>query len=115
MLSVRSGNGKLVRLETLAKWGLGVGPLSVNHSGQLPSATISFNLEPGDVPGLRPWTQVSRNSRREVVPASVSTSFQGEAQAFQDSMRGLWVLLVMAILVIYLVLGVLYESPSSTR
>ncbi|MEZ7196019.1 efflux RND transporter permease subunit [Pseudodesulfovibrio karagichevae] len=108
MLSVRSGNGKLVRLETLAKWGLGVGPLSVNHSGQLPSATISFNLEPGE--SLGSAVDAVSALAAEVVPASVSTSFQGEAQAFQDSMRGLWVLLVMAILVIYLVLGVLYES-----
>jgi HAE1 family hydrophobic/amphiphilic exporter-1 len=108
MLSVRSQNGKLVRLETLAKWGLGVGPLSVNHSGQLPSATISFNLEPGE--SLGSAVDAVSKLAAEVVPASVSTSFQGEAQAFQDSMRGLWVLLVMAILVIYLVLGVLYES-----
>jgi HAE1 family hydrophobic/amphiphilic exporter-1 len=108
MLSVRSGSGKLVRLETLAKWGLGVGPLSVNHSGQLPSATISFNLEPGE--SLGSAVDAVSKLAAEVVPASVSTSFQGEAQAFQDSMRGLWVLLVMAILVIYLVLGVLYES-----
>ncbi|EGB16293.1 acriflavin resistance protein [Pseudodesulfovibrio mercurii] len=108
MLSVRSANGKLVRLETLAKWGLGVGPLSVNHSGQLPSATISFNLPPGE--SLGSAVDAVSKLAAEVVPASVSTSFQGEAQAFQDSMRGLWVLLVMAILVIYMVLGVLYES-----
>jgi HAE1 family hydrophobic/amphiphilic exporter-1 len=108
MLSVRSGNGRLVRLESLADWGLGVGPLSINHSGQLPSATISFNLPPGT--SLGPAVDQVETLAREVVPASVSTGFQGEAQAFQDSMRGLWLLLVMAILVIYLVLGVLYES-----
>ncbi|MBG0790047.1 MAG: efflux RND transporter permease subunit [Desulfovibrionaceae bacterium] len=108
MLSVRSQGGKLVRLETLAQWGLGVGPLSVNHSGQMLSATISFNLPPGQ--SLGSAMDAVADLGREVVPASVSTSFQGEAQAFQDSMRGLWVLLVMAILVIYLVLGILYES-----
>ncbi|WP_419786178.1 efflux RND transporter permease subunit [Pseudodesulfovibrio sp.] len=108
MLSVRSRSGKLVRLETLANWELGVGPLSINHSGQLPSATISFNLPPDTSLGSA-VTQVEALAR-EVVPPSVSTGFQGEAQAFQDSMRGLWLLLVMAILVIYLVLGVLYES-----
>ncbi|WP_272701201.1 efflux RND transporter permease subunit [Desulfovibrio sp. Fe33] len=108
MLSVRSQNGRLIRLETLAKWGLGVGPLSINHSGQLPSATISFNLPPGE--SLGSAVDAVSGLAREVIPASVSTSFQGEAQAFQDSMRGLWVLLAMAILVIYLVLGVLYES-----
>ena len=108
MLSVRSSTGKLIRLETLAKWWLGVGPLSINHSGQLPSATISFDLPPGQSLG----TAVDRVNElaREVVPPSVSTSFQGEAQAFQDSMSGLLLLLVMAILVIYIVLGILYES-----
>ena len=108
MLSVRSQSGKLVRLETLARWELGVGPLSINHSGQLPSATISFNLPPGT--SLGSAVAEVETLAHEVVPASVSTGFQGEAQAFQDSMRGLWLLLVMAILVIYLVLGVLYES-----
>jgi HAE1 family hydrophobic/amphiphilic exporter-1 len=108
MLSVRSQSGRLVRLETLAKWELGVGPLSINHSGQLPSATISFNLRPGVSLG----TAVDKVEAlaREVVPPSISTSFQGEAQAFQSSMTGLWVLMALAILVIYLVLGVLYES-----
>ncbi|MEF2232409.1 MAG: efflux RND transporter permease subunit [Pseudodesulfovibrio sp.] len=108
MLSVRTQSGKLVRLEALARWDLGVGPLSINHSGQLPSATISFNLPPGTSLGSA-VAEVEALSA-EVVPASVSTGFQGEAQAFQDSMRGLWLLLAMAILVIYLVLGVLYES-----
>jgi HAE1 family hydrophobic/amphiphilic exporter-1 len=108
MLSVRSKNGKLVRMESLAKWNLGVGPLSVNHSGQLPSATISFNLPPGQSLGSAVDTVTAL--ARDVVPPSISTSFQGEAQAFQESMRGLWVLLAMAILVIYLVLGILYES-----
>ncbi len=108
MLSVRSQTGKLVRLETLAGWKLGVGPLSINHSGQLPSATISFNL-PLDV-SLGSAVNMVEELAQEVVPPSVNTGFQGEAQAFQDSMRGLWLLLVMAILVIYLVLGILYES-----
>lgn len=108
MLSVRSQGGKLVRLETLARWDLGVGPLSVNHSGQLPSATVSFNLEPGQALGTA--VDAVSDLAREVVPPSVSTSFQGEAQAFQESMRGLLVLLGMAILVIYIVLGILYES-----
>ena len=108
LLSVRSNTGKLVRLETLATWSLGVGPLSINHSGQLPSATISFNLRPGVSLGTA-MDQVSAQAA-EAVPASISTSFQGEAQAFQSSMQGLWVLLILSILVIYLVLGVLYES-----
>ncbi|MBU4516427.1 MAG: efflux RND transporter permease subunit [Proteobacteria bacterium] len=108
MLSVRSQSGRLVRLETLATWKMGVGPLSINHSGQLPSATVSFNLRPGVSLG----TAVDKVEAlgRELVPASVSTSFQGEAQAFQSSMTGLWALMALAVLVIYLVLGVLYES-----
>jgi HAE1 family hydrophobic/amphiphilic exporter-1 len=108
MLSVRSQSGRLVRLETLASWEMGVGPLSINHSGQLPSATISFNLRPGVSLG----TAVDKVEAlgRELAPASISTSFQGEAQAFQSSMAGLWALMALAVLVIYLVLGVLYES-----
>ncbi|MFW5486956.1 MAG: efflux RND transporter permease subunit [Desulfovibrio sp.] len=108
MLSIRAQSGKLIRLDTLAQWKLGVGPLSINHSGQLPSTTISFNLPPGVSLGLA-VAKVEELAQR-VVPPSVSTSFQGEAQAFQDSMRGLWLLLLMSILVIYLVLGILYES-----
>jgi HAE1 family hydrophobic/amphiphilic exporter-1 len=87
---------------------MGVGPLYINHSGQLPSATISFNLRPGVSLGTA-MAKV-QSVAAEVVPSSVSTSFQGEAQAFQDSMKGLAVLLVLSVLVIYIVLGILYES-----
>ncbi|MBU1611631.1 MAG: efflux RND transporter permease subunit, partial [Proteobacteria bacterium] len=108
MLSVRSQSGKLVRLGSVAHWTQSVGPLSINHSGQMPSATISFNLQPGTSLG----TAVSEVEKlvQEVVPPSISTSFQGEAETFQDSMQGLWLLLLLSVLVIYLVLGVLYES-----
>jgi HAE1 family hydrophobic/amphiphilic exporter-1 len=80
----------------------------VNHSGQLPSVTLSFDLEPGTSLG----TAVERveAAAREVLPSTISTSFSGTAQAFQQAQAGLAVLLVMAILVIYLVLGILYES-----
>jgi hydrophobic/amphiphilic exporter-1 (mainly G- bacteria), HAE1 family len=80
----------------------------VNHSGQLPSVTLSFNLQPGTSIG----TAVERveAAAREILPATVSSSFAGTAQAFQQAQAGLLVLLVMAILVIYLVLGILYES-----
>jgi HAE1 family hydrophobic/amphiphilic exporter-1 len=108
MLSVRSDTGRLVRLGALADWKPTVGPLSVNHSGQMPSVTISFNLAPGVSLGTA--VNEVESLVREVVPSSVSTSFQGEAQAFQSSMKGLWLLLVLSILVIYLVLGILYES-----
>ena len=81
----------------------------MNHSGQLPSVTLSFNLAPGVVArhGGRPRC---RAAAREVLPATISTAFSGTAQAFQSAQQGLLVLLVLAILVIYLVLGILYES-----
>jgi HAE1 family hydrophobic/amphiphilic exporter-1 len=86
----------------------GTGPLTVNHSGQLPSVTLSFNLDAGVSLGTA-VTEVE-NAAREVLPSSINTSFSGTAQAFQDAQRGLLVLLILAIVVIYLVLGILYES-----
>jgi HAE1 family hydrophobic/amphiphilic exporter-1 len=85
-----------------------VGPLTVNHAGQLPAVTVSFNLQPGVALG----SAVSEITRlgTEVLPETVATNFQGAAEAFQDSEKGLGVLLVMTILVIYIVLGILYES-----
>jgi HAE1 family hydrophobic/amphiphilic exporter-1 len=108
MLYVRSSTGSLVPLNYLAKITQGVGPLSVNHLGQLPAVTISFNLKPGVALGDA-VNEVQRVAR-EVLPQSVSPSFQGAAQAFQSSTKGLFVLLIVAILVIYIVLGILYES-----
>jgi HAE1 family hydrophobic/amphiphilic exporter-1 len=86
----------------------GIGPLSVNHTGQLPSVTFSFNLSPGVALG----DAVARVEQAALgeLPASIVTSFQGSAQAFQESTRGLGIILVMAIFVIYVVLGILYES-----
>ncbi|HEY3012378.1 MAG TPA: efflux RND transporter permease subunit, partial [Gemmatimonadales bacterium] len=97
-----------VPLGSLAKVTPSTGPLTVNHSGQLPSVTLSFNLEPGTSIG----TAVNRveAAARQVLPSTISTSFAGTAQAFQAAQQGLLVLLVLAILVIYLVLGILYES-----
>jgi len=85
-----------------------LGPLTVNHLGQLPAVTLSFNLRPGVALGDA-VTAVNRVAR-EMLPSTISTSFQGTAQAFQSSFKGLGLLLLMAILVIYLVLGILYES-----
>ncbi len=107
-LYVHSSSGKLVPLGTVAALTRGVGPLSVNHSGQLPSVTIAFNLAP-DVALGTAVKQVD-DLARTVVPASITTSFQGTAQAFQSSLKGLGLLLAMAVLVIYIVLGILYES-----
>jgi len=108
LLYVRSSSGKLVPLNSVASLSTSYGPLLVNHLGQLPSVTLSFNLMPGTSLG----DAVARvdETARATLPATISTSFQGAAQAFETSLRGLGILLLMAILVIYLVLGVLYES-----
>jgi len=108
MLYVRAANGQLVPLSTLAKFRTTLGPLAVNHSGQLPSVTISFNTKPGYSLG-EAVTEIDKAAKL-TLPASVSTSFQGTAQAFQSSLQGLGLLLVIAIAVIYMVLGILYES-----
>jgi hydrophobic/amphiphilic exporter-1 (mainly G- bacteria), HAE1 family len=108
LLYIRSATGALVPLNTLATITQSVGPLTVNHLGQLPAVTLSFNLKPGVALG-EAVASVQRLART-TLPPTVSTSFQGAAQAFQSSIRGLGVLLVMAILVIYMVLGILYES-----
>ncbi len=108
MLYVRSAAGQLVPLDTLVTRAVSVGPLSVNHSGQSPSVTISFNLRPGA--SLGPVVDAVEKLARQDLPASIFTSFQGEAQAFQSSMSGLALLLAVAVLVIYIVLGILYES-----
>ncbi len=108
MLYVRAADGKLITLESLAKRTLGVGPLTVNHSGQLPSATLSFNLAPGV--SLGDAVKRVEDLALETLPADMNTSFQGDAQAFQSSMQGMSLLLVMSVLVIYIVLGILYES-----
>jgi HAE1 family hydrophobic/amphiphilic exporter-1 len=108
LLYVRSDVGKLVPLDAVTKPHDTVGPLSVAHSGQLPSVTLSFNLAPGVSLG----DAVTRieTAARDTLPADIQTSFQGVAAAFQSSLQGMGMLLVMAILVIYMVLGILYES-----
>jgi HAE1 family hydrophobic/amphiphilic exporter-1 len=108
-LYIRSLGGRLVPLEAVATLSFGVAPLTVNHQGQLPSVTISFNLAP-DV-SIGTAIEMIRDLEAEMqVPATLTTSFQGTAQAFEESMRGLGILLIMAILVVYIVLGILYES-----
>jgi HAE1 family hydrophobic/amphiphilic exporter-1 len=108
LLRVRSTRGELVPLGAVATAREGIGPSSINHSGQLPSVTLSFNLKTGVSLGDA-VTEVQRLARAEL-PAGISTSFAGTAQAFQSSMRGLGILLWLAVLVIYIVLGILYES-----
>ncbi len=108
LLYIRSSKGNLVPLNTVATLTRNLGPMTINHLGQLPAVTISFNLAPGVALG-QAVDSVDKIAR-QVLPSTITTGFQGTAQAFQSSFRGLGVLLVMAILVIYIVLGILYES-----
>jgi len=108
LLKIRSANGRLVPLDTVAGVRHDVGPAAVNHLGQLPAVTISFNLKPGY--SLGEVVDTIAPIAKATLPATISTSFQGTAQAFQSSLAGMGLLLVMAVLVIYLVLGILYES-----
>jgi len=108
MLYIRSSSGQLVPLNTVANLSRSLGPLSVNHLGQLPSVTISFNIKPGV--SLGDAVSAVEKVARATLPATISTSFQGTAQAFQTSMKGMGLLLIMAIVIIYIVLGILYES-----
>jgi HAE1 family hydrophobic/amphiphilic exporter-1 len=107
-LYVRAGSGRLVPLAAVTSASMSAGPLTVQHLGQMPAVILSFNLEPGialgdAIPRIEAAVQ-------PVLPESVTTAFQGTAQAFQSSLSGLGMLLLMAVLVIYLVLGILYES-----
>jgi HAE1 family hydrophobic/amphiphilic exporter-1 len=108
LLYVRAATGQLVPLESLVRIERGLGPLSVNHSGQLPSVTLSFNLLPGT--SIGDATSAVTGLVTELVPPTIAASFQGTAAQFQSSMQGLGLLLVLAVLVIYMVLGILYES-----
>jgi HAE1 family hydrophobic/amphiphilic exporter-1 len=108
MLYIRSSKGALVPLNAVAKVSSNVGPLTVNHLGQLPAVTLSFSLRPGV--SLGEAVSAVQGAARAMLPPTITTGFQGTAQAFQSSIKGLWILLVMAILVIYIVLEILYES-----
>jgi HAE1 family hydrophobic/amphiphilic exporter-1 len=99
----------LVPLSTVTRLKPGVTPVQVSHYGQTPGVTISFNLAPGVSIGDA-VQRINQKMIEMTVPSTMTTVFQGTAQAFQESMRNTWILLAIAILVIYLVLGVLYES-----
>jgi HAE1 family hydrophobic/amphiphilic exporter-1 len=109
LLYVRSATGALVPLNSVATLTPTVGPLAITHLGQLPSVTLSFDLKPGVVIGeaIKEINQATAEMR---LPATINATYQGTAQAFQASLRGMGILLAVAILVIYLVLGILYES-----
>jgi HAE1 family hydrophobic/amphiphilic exporter-1 len=109
LLYVRAGGGTLVPLGSVARISTSIGPLSINHLGQLPAVTISFNLAPGMA--LGDAVNRVKDALAEVrAPATLSSSFQGQAQAFQSSLVGMPLLLLMAVFIIYLILGILYES-----
>jgi len=108
LLYVRSSNGNLVPLNAVATLKTGVGPLTIQHLGELPSVTVSFNTAPGVA--LGDAVERVQTVAREVLPDTITTTFQGTAAAFQDSLRGMGLLLALAVLVIYMVLGILYES-----
>ena len=106
---VRSAAGQLVPLGTVATVTQAAGPLTVNHQGQLPAVTISFNLAPGVALG-EAIDQIQDMERRLSLPATITPGFSGTAQVFQQSLRGQGWLLLATVVVIYLVLSILYES-----
>ncbi len=108
-LYVHSSQGALIPIDSLVSMERTVGPLSVNHFGQLPATTVSFNLTPG-YPLGQASTDVNGAIRKIGMPVSVNASFQGTVKEFEESFRNLTVLLIVAVLVIYIVLGILYES-----
>jgi HAE1 family hydrophobic/amphiphilic exporter-1 len=113
-LYIRSNTGQnstaqpMIPLGSIANFKYTAGPMSVNHSGQLPSVTLSFNLREGVA--LGDVVENVNKLARDTLPATITTSFQGTAQEFQSSIKSLWVLLALAVFVVYLVLGILYES-----
>jgi len=104
----KSPNGGLIPLDSVTRMTRDAGPQSVNHSGQLPSVTVSFNLKPGVA--LGDAVDAVQDVAAHTLPASITTSFQGTAKAFQSSLKNLSLLLTVAVMVVFIVLGVLYES-----
>ncbi|HKW97149.1 MAG TPA: efflux RND transporter permease subunit [Bryobacteraceae bacterium] len=107
LLYFKAGNNRLIPMDTLAHISQESGPQTINHYGQLPAVTVSFNVKPGASLGDA-LNQIQDLSRH--LPVTISTTFQGAAKAFQGSLTNLWILLMVAILVVYIVLGILYES-----
>jgi len=108
-LHVRTHTGTLVPLDAIARVRLEAAPLSISHQGQLPAVTISFNLAPGT--SLGQAVQAIEQAQRDIgMPASILAGFQGTAEVFQSSMGNQLVLIIAALVTIYIVLGILYES-----
>jgi HAE1 family hydrophobic/amphiphilic exporter-1 len=108
-ISVRSKTGQLVRLSAVAQIRRTVGPLAVNHQGQLQAITLSFNLAP-DVPLGEATKAIEQMGRDMKLPSSIIAKYGGDAAVFQDSQSSQLILIIAAIGVIYVLLGVLYES-----
>ncbi len=108
LLYFKSSNGPLIPLDTLAKLKQDIGPQTINHYGQLNAVTVSFNLKPGAA--LGDVVAKVQDLASATLPSGITTDFQGSAKAFQSSLGNLWILLIVAILVVYIVLGILYES-----
>ena len=109
LLYVRSSTGALVPLNSVATLRPTIGPLAINHLGQLPAVTLSFDLRPGVAIGDA-INEINRATLEMQLPATITGIYQGTAKAFESSLRGMGILLILAIFVIYLVLGILYES-----
>ena len=108
MIYLKSDTGEMVPLRAVAEMKPSAGPQTIPHSGQLPSVTISFALKPGT--SLGQATEDIEDAAKATLPATITGTFQGTAKVFQDSMRNMGILLIVAIAVVYIVLGVLYES-----
>jgi HAE1 family hydrophobic/amphiphilic exporter-1 len=108
LLYLKSTTGQLVPLDAIAKLKLRAGPTSIPHSGQLPSVTISFGVRRGY--SLGEATGEIEEAARAILPGNITGAFQGNAKLFQDSLKNMGLLLLIAVLVVYIVLGVLYES-----
>lgn len=108
-IHVRASSGKLVPIDTVATIRRSTQALTINHQGQLPAVTLSFNLQPGVSLG-EAVTRIRQMEKEENLPTTLTTSLQGTAQAFEASQKGLGMLLLVAVLVVYIVLGILYES-----
>jgi HAE1 family hydrophobic/amphiphilic exporter-1 len=108
-LYLKTSSGMTVPLSAVTKFAPSVGPLQINHQGQQPAVTISFNLAPGFSLG-QAVDAIQKLEREERLPATIATGFQGTAQVFQDSLKGQGILILAAIFAAYVVLGILYES-----
>jgi HAE1 family hydrophobic/amphiphilic exporter-1 len=108
-LYVKTANNQTIPLEAVAKMVPTVGPLQINHQGQQPAVTISFNLAPGTSLGYA-VDQITRIEQESNLPATIATGFSGTAQVFQDSLRGQGVLILAAVFAAFVILGILYES-----